>query len=161
MLRTRRNPETPRDYLQAYFHYAKLISDGQLNDARQLINRFVVQSNGVDQSDETSDGFVQSVETFIRSLGYEPMRSARDPVLGITFSLVDPRTGLFGIGIECDPPKHRLLRKARARELWRPELLKGTYPVLHRISAQAWYHDPGMERDRLQSEIQNAIGKQP
>ena len=36
MLGTRRQPQVPRDYLQAYLQYAKLMSDGHLDEARRL-----------------------------------------------------------------------------------------------------------------------------
>ena len=45
MLSTRRQPQVPRDYLQAYLHYAKLMSDGQLDEAKRLADRLVLVDN--------------------------------------------------------------------------------------------------------------------
>ena len=161
MLRTRRKPEKPRDYLQAYLQYARLASDGCLEESRRLSDRLVTSGRAVNASASASDGFLDSVATFIRSLGYEPVNTANDPILGVDFSIADPATGLFGVGIECDPPRHRLTLRARAREIWRPSVLERAYRVVHRVSPYAWYHDADGERQRLQSVITTAMGPSP
>jgi hypothetical protein len=53
-------------------------------------------------------GSKESVARFIRELGHDPIPTGNDPVLGVDFSIRDPQTGLFGIGIECGPPEHRV-----------------------------------------------------
>jgi Superfamily I DNA and RNA helicases and helicase subunits len=77
---------------------------------------------------------------------------------GIDFAIADPKTGLYAIGIECDAPRHALLRRARAREIWRPSVLRRAIPHLHRVSSQAWYHNGDEERARLKSAIEAALG---
>jgi len=158
MLKTRRKPETPRDYLQAYLQYARLASDGSLEEARRLSARLVTSGRAIEASASEADGFLDSVAAFIRSLGYEPVNTANDPILGVDFSIADPVTGLFGVGIECDPPRHRLTQRARAREIWRPSVLERAYRVVHRVSPYAWYHDRDGERRRLQAAIMTAMG---
>jgi hypothetical protein len=158
MLRTRGKPETPRDYLQAYLHYARLVSEGHLEESRRLASRLVTAGSVAESSGGTLDGFLDSVATFIRSLGYEPVNTANDPILGVDFSIRDPVTGLFGVGIECDPPRHRLTQRARAREIWRPRVLQRAYRVVHRISPYAWYHDRDRERERLRKVLAGALG---
>jgi primosomal replication protein N'' len=147
MLRTRRRPETPRDYLQAYLHYATLVSDGQLKESRSLVERITANQTVSISSDRQLDGFQQSVAQFIRDLGHD------DPVLGVDFSIRDPRSGEFGMAIECDPPRHRLIRRAKAREIWRPSLLARIYPVIHQVSAIDWYRSPQKERERLRQQL--------
>jgi len=159
MLRTRRKPETPRDYLQAYLQYARLASDGHLNEARTLAGRLVTSGKATETAASSDDGFLDSVASFIRSLGYEPVNTANDPILGVDFSIADPVTGSFGVGIECDPPRHRLTQRARAREIWRPSVLERAYRVVHRVSPYAWYHDRDGERQRLRKAIVGSMGK--
>jgi AAA domain/Protein kinase domain/REase_MTES_1575/Protein of unknown function (DUF4011) len=157
MLRTRRRAEVARDYLQAYLHYAVLVSAGNLDESRHLADRLcgdVCKSHG---KAEELDGFKESVARFIRELGFEPIPTGNDPVLGVDFSIRDPQTGLFGVGIECDPPKHNLIRKARSREIWRHSILLRSYRALCQVSAYGWYHEPEVERKRLRDIVFNTI----
>jgi hypothetical protein len=71
-----------------------------------------------------------------------------------THALENSKTGLFAIGIECDAPRHELLEHARAREVWRPSVLRKAIPRIHRVSCHAWYHSPDGERSRLRDAIQ-------
>ena len=112
----------PRDYLQAYLDYALKISCGELRLARAATRRFGgSRPNG--SGNGVEDGFITSVGDFIRELGHEPVPSDDGDAFGLDFAIRDVRTGLFGIGIECDGPRHELLRHARAREIWRPAVL--------------------------------------
>ena len=157
LLGTRRQPEDPRDYLQAYLQYAKLLSDGHLEEARRLSERLSTRRQAVVSKEVSRDAFKKSVADFVRELGHEPIPTADDPILGVDFSIRDPRTRKFGVGIECDPPDHRLTRRARAREIWRPAMLLRAYPVIHKVSISAWYDGRQKERDRLGRCIAEAI----
>ena len=157
MLRTHRRPKSPRDYLQAYLHYASLVSAGRMDESRALIERISTARLNIDMRSAPTDGFKASVASFIRELGYEPIPTGNDPVLGVDFSILNPQTGQYGVGIECDPPEHRLLRRARSREIWRRSILSRVYPVLQQVSAYAWYHEPDLERERLRHGISQAV----
>ena len=133
LLSTRRTAASPRDHLQAYFEYARAVSAGELDAARALLGRLVSERRPDARSRaDPHDGFQASVAAYIRELGWEPTPTSEDGAFGLDFSVVDPRTGLFGIGIECDAPRHGLLAHARAREMWRPGVLKRSIPMLHR-----------------------------
>lgn len=54
-------------------------------------------------------------------------------------------------------PCHPLLERARAREIWRPSVLRRAIPHLHRVSSQGWYHDGDNERARLRAAIEKAL----
>jgi hypothetical protein len=155
-----RAPGKPRDYLQAYLDYAARLSAGDIDAARRstarLSPRLSSPRHGVAAQD--GDGFVDSIETYLRELGYEPVPAAEDDAFGLDFAVEDPRTGLFGIGIECDAPRHGLLERARAREIWRPDVLRRAIPVVHRVSSHAWYHRPDDERRRLEAALRAALG---
>jgi primosomal replication protein N'' len=157
LLATRRHPQVPRDYLQAYLQYSKLMSDGHLEEARRLSERLLTRQQAVGFKEPEEDAFKNSVADHVRDLGHEPIPTADDPILGVDFSIRDPRTGRFGVGIECDPPNHRLTRRARAREIWRQAVLLRAYPVIHRVSISAWYNAPQKERDRLGTCLAEAI----
>ncbi len=65
--------------------------------------------------------------------------------------------GLYGIGIECDAPRHRILASARAREIWRPSVLRRAIPHVYRVSSHGWYHAGDEERLRLKAAIESAL----
>lgn len=157
-LSTRRQASSPRDYLQAYFEYARCISEGELDAARALLTRLTSEQRGAAQHDKLQDGLEEAVAEEIRALGWEPSSVSEQGAFGLDFAIEDPRTGLYGIGIECDAPRDPLLANARAREMWRPAVLKRSIPVIHRVSSHRWHHEPAIERERLRSAIQNAMG---
>nr|WP_294810176.1 AAA domain-containing protein [uncultured Sphingomonas sp.] len=158
LLSTRRQASTPRDYLQAYFEYARALSDGDLDAADALLGRLSSeQRRSAGRRDNGSDGLDAAVAAEIRSLGWEPAPVSEDGAFGLDFAIENPRTGLYGIGIECDAPRHRLLETARAREMWRPSVLRRSIPVIHRVSSHRWFHEPEIERARLRQAVTAAM----
>ena len=77
----------------------------------------------------------------------------------LDFAIEDPATGLYAIGIECDGPRHPLLRHARAREIWRRRVLARSIPHVHRVSSQGWLRDGDAERRALERAIAQAMGE--
>jgi hypothetical protein len=156
-----RAPNKPRDYLQAYLDYASRLSGGDVAISSVFANRMQtgqprdVENTGIS---ELGDGFAGSVASFIRELGHQPISTSDGDAFGLDFAVEDPRTGLFGIGIECDAPRHSLLQSARAREIWRPGVLRRAIPTIHRVSSRAWYHQPMDERDKLKRALETALG---
>jgi len=162
LLTTKRPPATPRDYLQGYMEYARAVSAGELNGARAQLARLGAPSKAtaVEPISGVDDGFLAAVKEFLLSLGHNVRRSEDTDAFGVDFALENPGTGLFAIGIECDAPRHELLRSARAREVWRPAVLMRAIPVIHRVSSQGWYHDGENERRRLLSAVKRAMGEE-
>lgn len=158
MLSQRRRAQSPRDYIQAYLEYARLVSEGEFEAARQLLNRFVAAKPPSVAPSVDDDGILQSIHACIRAMGHEASSPAGDPVLGINFSILDPNSGRLGVGVDCDPPQHPLLAKARAREVWRQEMLDNAYISIGRVSPYAWYHDRQNEVARLKKAIKSALG---
>ncbi|RUR24703.1 AAA domain-containing protein [Legionella qingyii] len=157
-LSKRQEPKISRDYIQAYFDYASKISDGSLELANNSLNRMsteVTNSNLSINSDK--DGFVRSVETYITNLGLKPQTIRENDAFGLDFVIEDPRNRRFGIGIECDAHWHPILATARAREVWRPKVLRLGIPYVHRISSYAWYHYREEEMERLKQALEKAL----
>jgi hypothetical protein len=160
MLSTRRQATSPRDYLQAYFEYARAMSAGELDNGRTLLMRMVGGRMGGARhimEDDEPDGFQAAVADFIEAMGWRPEPVRDDGPFGLDFAIEDPRTGLYGIGIDCDDPRHRLLAHARARVMWRPSVLKRAIPHVHRVSSARWYLDPEEEKQRLRTAIEFAL----
>lgn len=158
VLTTRRKLATPRDYLQGYMEYARTVSAGDFAGARALLSRWAEpRSETIKAGRHIDDGFSLAVGEYLQSLGRTFAATTADDAFGLDFAIEHPLTGLFAIGIECDAPRHDLLRQARAREVWRPAVLRRAVPVIHRVSSQGWYHDGATERRRLQEAIDKAM----
>ena len=89
---------------------------------------------------------MNSVEHFLRDFGWRPIFAHDGGAFGLDFALEDRRTGLFRIGIECDAPRHIMLKSARAREVWRPKVLRHAVPHVHRVSSYGWMHARELEK---------------
>jgi hypothetical protein len=136
-----------------------LLSDGDQPGAEALLRRLTPDGSAEDRTRHFGqEGLETLVAEEIRALGWEPVRVHDIGAFGLDFAIEDPRTGLYGIAIECDAPRHALLETARAREIWRSQILKRSIPVIHRISSHRWFDEPDFERGRLRRAITHAMG---
>ncbi|WP_370679619.1 AAA domain-containing protein [Comamonas sp. GB3 AK4-5] len=162
-LTTRRPLSSPRDFLQGYMAYARTVSSADLDGAKALLGRWASPSSQaavVDMS-AVGDGFRSAVGAYIRGLGHAATTTAEGDAFGLDYAIEHPQTGIFAIGIECDAPRHDLLEHARAREVWRRNVLQRAVPVIHRVSSQAWFQDGAAERERLRTAIAQALAVLP
>jgi primosomal replication protein N'' len=161
LLATHRAPATPRDFLQGYMEYARAVSAGEFTTAGALLRRMALgaDSKAKRMVEREDDAFAQSVKCYVESLGWTLTKTVEQDAFGLDFAIEDSRTGLFGIGIECDAPRHPLLARARAREVWRPGVLRNAVGAVHRVSSHAWYHTAERERERLRIAIEAALGR--
>jgi len=158
MLSTQRAPMSPRDYLQGYLEYARLLSSGEFANGQNLLNRLQTDRLPVRGEQRLQgDGFTAAVAGYIRSLGWDPVPANEGDTFGLDFAIEDPETRLYALGIECDSPRHPLLRRARSREIWRRKVLRRSIPHIHRVSSQGWYRDGDAERRALRQAIEGAL----
>lgn len=158
LLTRRSGPRVPRDYLQGYLEYARTVSEGPGDAGRTLLDRMVTEQRPRDEADrQEDDGFTKSVKAFLDANGWEHSKARDGGAFSLDFAVTDPRTGLYAIGIECDSPQHRLLERARAREIWRPKVLGRAIPYIHRVSSYAWTHAGDAERLRLKRAVESAL----
>jgi hypothetical protein len=161
MLTTRRPPAIPRDYLQAYLEYARIISNGAADSARAHLGRMVTgRALEQDAGSIEGDGFSNAVEEFLRSQEWQPCNANDGGAFGLDFAIENPDTGLYVIGIECDAPRHRILESARAREVWRPRVMRRVVPHVHRVSSYGWLHNGEAERASLRSAVEKALSSE-
>jgi hypothetical protein len=152
-------PSVPRDFLQGYLNYAEQVSRGSLAAARSALNQVAGPaaprpSRG---GGAFPDGFGAAVSAYLRELGYEAVPARDTTAFGLDFAIRHPATGQFGIGIECDAPRHKLLERARAREIWRRSVLARSVPRVHRVSSHGWYYDRETEKRRLAEAVRQAL----
>jgi serine/threonine protein kinase len=153
-----RLPRNGREYLHYYLEYASRISNGDLEQADQLLERLCGRSEVRVHQTESKDGFVADVQSFINHSGYETQSAGDDRgAFGLDLAVIDPKTGLFGLGIECDAPRHHLLKRAYHREVWRQSVLKKAVNKVHRISSRQWYLYPDRQQKLLTKVIQETM----
>ena len=157
--RQRKTPQRPRDFLQSYLLYASAISEGHLDEAESLLNRLHRPNStrlaaGARHSQRY---FVQCVAEFLRKKGFEVDVPAAGDAFAFDLALRNPATGLFALGIECDPPRHPDLAHARDREIWRPRVLESSLPNVHRVWSRLWLIEPAREQRRLNDAVRKAI----
>ena len=161
-LSKQQRPKNSRDYLQAYFNYASKISDRSLEAARKALDGMSSDNHIAKISPHfDKDGFVRSVAAFIKSLGLQPSVIKENDAFGLDFVIEDPEKKRFGIGIECDAHCHPILESARAREVWRPKVLRMEIPYVHRVTSYAWYHRREEEMNRLKQVLEEALRTVP
>lgn len=155
----RHQPTTPRDFLQGWLAYAERLHAGDFEQSRHLLRSLNGQQAAHTTRRERSSAtsrFVQEVADYLLQLGHEPTPAQGD-AFGLDFAITNPSTGHFSLGIECDSHHHPVLASARARELWRPSVLGGSIPFIHRVSSRAWYHRRDDEKQRLRVALERAL----
>lgn len=160
MLNSQHAPRTPRDYLQCYLSYARSLSAGAFEEAGALLDRVVgsdLARPGYSALTAATDAFADDVADFIQTLGVDYTRGSGRDLFVLDFAIKDPSTGLYIIGIECDAPMNSLLAHARARDIWRTEVLKRAIPYIFRISSHDWYEHNVQVKTRLKREIERAL----
>lgn len=151
-------PQMPREFLQDYLQYVRLVSDGHFQPAKQILERMSVAEQHSGAVRRRSDGLRKSIGAYLSSLGYVFERPDADPVLGIDFAVLDPVSREAMVGIDCTPRGHGLLASARMRELWRVSLLNRQYRKFIRISPREWYQNRDAEKARLAAELKAQLG---
>ncbi|MCU7646302.1 AAA domain-containing protein [Pseudomonas piscis] len=158
MLNTHRAPASPRDYLQGYLEYARALCAGEFAYTGKLLDRLQTDRGNLQRDQgQDRDGFARIVGQYLQAQGWQAAPASEGDAFGLDFAIENPGTGTYAIGIECDAPSHALLERARAREIWRPSVLRRAIPHIHRVSSQAWYHDGDNERARLREAIERAL----
>lgn len=160
MLSSGRKPSKPRDFLQGYLDYSSKVSAGDLEMAQLSATRLHTRS-GASTRFIHRDGFVEIVEKYIRSLGVNVnvVRGETGDTFGVDLAVESKNAGHFALAIECDSPVDQAghLSTARARDVWRPKILKRAIPSVHRVSSHGWYHDGPGERERLERAVHTAM----
>ncbi len=154
-----KKPNKPRDYLQAYLDYANKKSAGHIELARRNAKQLSQVSETKVITANDSDAFVKSIQDTIERFGYRPVSVNEGDAFAMDLAIEDPETGLFALGIECDAPRHELLKQAVAREIWRKNVLQRSVPNIHRISCFNWYQNRAYEEKALSKIISETMSR--
>ena len=134
-------------------------SEGHIEEAELLLNRLqrskTSQAAAIGSSSQRF--FVQCVAEYLRKKGLAVDFPSAGDAFAFDLAIRNPETGLFALGIECDPPRHPDLVHARDREIWRPQVLKGSLPHIHRVWSRLWLAEPSREQRRLSDAVFRAL----
>lgn len=157
--RQRKTPQRPLDFLQSYLLYAQAISEGHLDEAESLLNRLYRSSSSRTAANNSRSQrfFVRCVAEYLRNKGLSVEVPAAGDAFAFDLAIRNPDTGLFALGIECDPPRHPDLLHARDREIWRRRVLTSSLPQIHRVWSRLWLAEPSREQRRLSDAVRRAL----
>jgi hypothetical protein len=101
---------------------------------------------------------IQQALAALRAEGFDAAVLPREDAFSVDIAVSDPGEARYVLGVEFDSPRHKLLARARAREIWRPKLMTRSGLRLHRISSAEWVRNPDAERDRLLEAARQVLG---
>jgi primosomal replication protein N'' len=154
-----RAPVRARDYLQIYMQYAELVSSGDLDEAMKLLQLFgLPDPRAAPPQQDEPDELIQQALAALRAEGFDAAVLPREDAFSVDIAVSDPGEARYVLGVEFDSPRHKLLARARAREIWRPKLMTRSGLRLHRISSAEWVRNPDAERDRLLEAARQVLG---
>jgi very-short-patch-repair endonuclease len=158
---------TGREYLQGYLLYARAVSERDAKRAQEILGR--ARELGFSRDSEgrrTTIAFDSEFEIAV----YEALRHkgvALDTQVGVAGFRVDlavkhldPTKGYL-MGIECDGKTFHSSFSARARDIWREQILRSRGWRVHRIWSSDWWANPEFEVQKVLEAIQRYSGGQP
>jgi very-short-patch-repair endonuclease len=148
---------TGRDYLHGYMQYVRAVwsGDGQGQGQALVLAGKLAQSDfqSVSQGAEESP-FETDVREAIESLGYGTAVQVGDGGFRIDIAVLHPKTE-FGylLGVECDGKTYHSGWSARARDVWRQQILERRGWNIHRIWSTNWWLNRESEIKKIKSKL--------
>jgi hypothetical protein len=150
---------TPASYLQLYLAYAQAVSDRDRARAESIMRKLRRQPKQP-QTDGPESPFEAQVLDVLKGWGLEVDCQVGDSGFRIDLGVRhhDPTLG-YALGIECDGATYHASRSARARDVWREDILRSQGWVIHRIWSTRWWSYREREIERLRVEVQQALNR--
>jgi very-short-patch-repair endonuclease len=146
---------TGREYLQGYLLYSKAVSDRNDVHAREILKRArelgsSKNTNGTAAPLDFESDFEIAVYDALRAKGID--LETQVGVAGFRIDLAvkypEPERGYL-MGIECDGKAFHSSFSARARDIWREQILHSRGWRIHRIWSSDWWADPNREVQKV------------
>jgi very-short-patch-repair endonuclease len=148
---------TGRDYLHGYMQYVRAVcncdEDGQ-DQALRLAGK-LSQSNfrSVSVGEEESP-FEVDVREAIESIGYKTVVQVGEAGFRIDIAILHPKPECgYLLGIECDGKTYHSGWSARARDVWRQQILERRGWNIHRIWSTNWWLNRDAEIQKIQAKL--------
>ncbi|HEY1799470.1 MAG TPA: AAA domain-containing protein [Terriglobales bacterium] len=167
--RTGPNRVTGRDYLQAYMRYAEAVSasDHKSRDAIEKQLEELAKMAGFSSPKEPGNldfdsEFEISVFEALTKCGLQIDQQVGDSGFRIDLAVRNPvRPESYVLGIECDGRTYHSQFTARARDIWRQQILESRGWKIHRIWSTNWWMDPETEISKIVSRVKHIGGILP
>lgn len=136
--------------LRRFLQYAYALSQGNNEHAHHLLD-----ISGGRQGATFPNPLADEVEVALKGHGYIVIRDLGDTAFKVDLAIQNDK-GDYVLGIICEGPHYFSANTAKAREIYRRELLETRGWKLHHIWARNWRLDPKKELERLISTIKQA-----
>jgi very-short-patch-repair endonuclease len=154
---------TGRDYLQAYMRYAEAVSKDD-HQTREVIERQLGELAkmagfsvaGASPNLDFDSEFEVAVFEALTKRGLKVDQQIGDSGFRIDLAVRYPqREDRYALGIECDGRSYHSSFTARARDIWRQQILESRGWRIHRIWSTNWWMDPDAEVAKIVSRIES------
>jgi primosomal replication protein N'' len=152
---------TPSGYLQLYLAYAQAITDGDRDRAAAILQGLPKQPPRPDPVlGQVESPFEQEVLETLQSWGLEVDCQVGDSGFRIDLAVRhrEPPRG-YALGIECDGATYHSDRSARARDVWREDILRRQGWTIYRIWSTRWWSFRTQEISRLKDAVEAALNR--
>jgi very-short-patch-repair endonuclease len=154
---------TGRDYLQAYMRYAEAVSKND-HQTREVVERQLEElakmagfsAAGPEANLDFDSEFEVAVFDALTKHGLTVDQQVGDSGFRIDLAVRHPKmVDTYALGIECDGRSYHSSFTARARDIWRQQILESRGWTIHRIWSTNWWMDPDAEVAKILSRIRN------
>ncbi len=150
-----------RDYLQAYMRYAEAVCEDN-HKLRETVEKQLgelgkmagISARQPDHPPDFDSDFELSVYEALTKQGLRVDQQVGDSGFRIDLAIRHPkREDCYVLGLECDGRTYHSQFTARARDIWRQQILESRGWRIHRIWSTNWWLDPQAEVDKVLARI--------
>jgi very-short-patch-repair endonuclease len=151
-----------RDYFHAYMQYVKAVSNQDTDAQKQTLiiaGRLAATAGTLPTSGKEDSLFEAEVRDALTALGYTTEAQVGESGFRIDLAVVNSNPELgYILGIECDGKAYRSEWSARARDVWRQQILEKRVWKIHRVWSTNWWLDRDGEIGKLVARIKSLGG---
>jgi very-short-patch-repair endonuclease/DNA polymerase III delta prime subunit len=151
-----------RDYFHAYMQYVKAVSNQDADAQKQTLavaGRLAATAGTFQTAGKEDSLFEAEVRDALTALGYTTVAQVGESGFRIDLAVVNSNPELgYTLGIECDGKAYHSEWSARARDIWRQQILEKRGWKIHRVWSTNWWLDRDFEIRKLVARIKSLGG---
>jgi primosomal replication protein N'' len=148
-----------RDYFHAYMQYVKAVSNQDADAQKQTLSvagRLAATAGTFPTAGKEDSLFEAEVRDALSALGYTTVAQVGESGFQIDLAVVNSNPELgYILGIECDGKAYHSEWSARARDVWRQQILERRGWKIHRVWSTNWWLDRDFEIRKLVARIKS------
>ncbi len=141
-------------YLKKYLQYARAVSEGRVQETKELLNSLVDSPNTGSTDVRFDSEFEEAVFKELEERCHHVRTQIGVSGYRIDLAVYDANQDRYVLGVECDRAACHTSRSARERDLHRQRYLESRGWKIHRICSRDWWRDRKGEIQRLESVLQ-------